>query len=144
MVTGRVDMGVIEVPTEQVVGTKSAGRRSAFASDFMPLLDMDTEFAQKWMALCAAHLGDEGIRDPIRCYEYMGRFYVQEGNKRVSVLKSYGAPTIPAYVIRMIPVWTEDPAVAAYYDFMQAFPKTKLYRTRFTQEIGRASCRERV
>ena len=45
MVTGRVDMGVIEVPTEQVVGTKSAGRRSAFASDFMPLLDMDTEFA---------------------------------------------------------------------------------------------------
>ena len=33
----------------------------------------------------------------------------------------------------MIPVWTEDPAVAAYYDFMQSFPKTKLYRTRFTR-----------
>ena len=46
---------------------------------------------------------------------------------------SYDAPTIPAYVIRMLPVWTEDPAVAAYYDFMQSFPKTKLYRTRFTR-----------
>ena len=57
MVTGRVDMGVIEVPTEQIVGTKSAGRRSAFASDFMPLLDLDTEFAQKWMLRIAATHG---------------------------------------------------------------------------------------
>ena len=127
MVTGRVDMGVIEVPTEQIVGTKSAGRRSAFASDFMPLLDLDTEFAQKWMSLCAAHLGDEGIRDPIRCYEYMGRFYVQEGNKRVSVLKSYGAPTIPGYVIRVVPAWSDDPAIRAYYDFMASYRMTGLY-----------------
>ena len=34
-------------------------------------------------------------RQPIRCYEYMGRFYVQEGNKRVSVFKSFGSPTVP-------------------------------------------------
>ena len=133
MVTGRVDMGVIEVPTEQIVGTKSAGRRSAFASDFMPLLDLDTEFAQKWMSLCAAHLGDEGIRDPIRCYEYMGRFYVQEGNKRVSFLKSYGAPTIPGYVIRVVPAWSDDPAIRAYYDFMASYRMTGLYRVHFSR-----------
>ena len=80
MVAGRADMGVIEIPTEQITGTKTAGRRSAFAADFMPLLGEDSEFAYKWIELCAAHLGDEGIRDPIRCYEYLGRFYVQEGN----------------------------------------------------------------
>ena len=68
-VAGQVEMGVIEIPTEQIVGTKTAGRRSAFASNFMPLLDSDSEFAFKWIDLCAAHLGDEGIRDPIRCYE---------------------------------------------------------------------------
>ena len=133
MVAGQTELGVIEIPAGQIVGTKTAGRRSAFSADFMPLLDADTEFAGKWMSLCEAHLGDEGIRDPIRCYEYFGRFYVQEGNKRVSVLRSYGAPTIPAYVIRMVPVWSEDPAVAAYYEFMQAFPKTGLYRTRFSR-----------
>ena len=133
MVAGQTELGVMEIPIDQIVGTKTAGRRSAFSADFLPLLDPDTEFAGKWISLCEAHLGDEGIRDPIRCYEYFGRFYVQEGNKRVSVLRSYGAPTIPAYVIRMIPVWTEDPAVAAYYEFMQSFPKTKLYRTRFTR-----------
>ena len=133
MVAGQTELGVMEIPIDQIVGTKTAGRRSAFSADFLPLLDPDTEFAGKWVSLCEAHLGDEGIRDPIRCYEYFGRFYVQEGNKRVSVLRSYGAPTIPAYVIRMVPVWTEDPAAAAYYDFMQSFPKTKLYRTRFTR-----------
>ena len=49
MVAGRVDMGVIEIPTEQIIGTKGAGRRSAFASNFMPLLALDSEFACKWM-----------------------------------------------------------------------------------------------
>jgi len=133
MVAGRVDLGIIEIPTEQIVGTKTAGRRTAFAANFMPLLDPDTEFAAKWMDLCAAHLGDEGIRDPIRCYEYLGRFYVQEGNKRVSVLKSYGAPTIPGYVIRVVPVWSDDPAIRAYYDFMASYQLSGLYRVYFSR-----------
>lgn len=61
----------------------------------MPLLDEDTEFAQKWNALCDAHLS-VGIRDPIKAYEYMNKFYVEEGNKRVSVMKYYEAMSIPA------------------------------------------------
>ena len=133
MVAGRADMGVLEIPTEQIIGTKTAGRRSAFSSNFMPLLAPDTEFATKWMDLCAAHLGDEGIRDPIRCYEYLGRFYVQEGNKRVSVLKSYKAATIPSYVIRIIPNWSEDVAIRAYYDFMASYQLTGLYRVYFSR-----------
>ena len=35
LVAGRVDMGVLEIPTEQIVGTKTTGRRSAFAANFM-------------------------------------------------------------------------------------------------------------
>ncbi|MCI9445506.1 MAG: BMP family ABC transporter substrate-binding protein [Oscillospiraceae bacterium] len=132
-VAGQVEMGIIEIPTEQIVGTKTAGRRSAFAANFMPLLDLDSEFSTKWISLCADHLGDEGIRDPIRCFEYLGRFYVQEGNKRVSVLKSYDAPTIPGYVIRMIPKWNDDPAVQAYYDFMASYQLTGLYRVYFSR-----------
>ncbi len=101
-----LDLGLIEIPINQIVGTKSAGRKSAFASSFMPLLPIDTEFGVKWVKLCQAHLGTDGIRDPIKCYEYLGRFYVEEGNKRVSVLKSYGAATIPGQVTRMVPVET--------------------------------------
>ncbi len=133
MIAGRVDLGVIEIPTEQIMGTKTVGRRVAFAANFMPLLAANTEFAAKWMELCEAHLGDEGIRDPIRCYEYLGRFYVQEGNKRVSVLKSYEAPTIPGYVVRLIPVYSEDPAVQIYYEFLHFYELARLYRVNFTQ-----------
>ena len=60
-VAGQVEMGIIEIPTEQIVGTKTAGRRSAFAANFMPLLDLDSEFSTKWISLCADHLGDEEI-----------------------------------------------------------------------------------
>ncbi len=133
VVAGQVDLGVIEIPMDQITGTKTEGRRTAFAANFMPLMEPDSEFAFKWINLCSDHLGDEGIRDPIRCYEYLGRFYIQEGNKRVSVLKSYGAPTIPGYVIRMIPPWSEDPEVQAYYDFMRSYRMTGLYRVAFSQ-----------
>ena len=133
MLAGRVELGVLEIPTEQIVGTKTRGRRLAFADNFMPLMEPDSEFAHKWMELCAAHLGDEGIREPIRCYEYMGRFYVQEGNKRVSVLKSYDAPTVPGYVIRLVPAWSEEPAIRAYYEFMESYQLAGLYRLRFTR-----------
>ena len=83
MTAGQVELGLAEIPLDQIVGTKTEGRRTSFSADFMPLLDVDTEFATKWIDLCEAHLGDEGIRDPVICYEYLGRFYVQEGNKRV-------------------------------------------------------------
>ena len=133
MIAGRVDLGVIEIPTEKIVGTKTSGRKNAFSANFMPLLPEDTEFALKWIDLCVAHLSDEGIRDPIRCYEYLGRFYVQEGNKRVSVLKSYEASTIPGYVIRILPVYSEEPKVQRYYEFLQFYQLTRLYRVNFSQ-----------
>lgn len=130
---GQVELGVIEIPADQIIGTKTRGRRAAFAANFMPLMEPDSEFAAKWVDLCQAHLGEQGIRDPVLCYEYLGWFYVQEGNKRVSVLKSYQAPTVPGYVIRIIPPWSEDPEIQAYYDFMQSYQLTKLYQVRFTR-----------
>ena len=133
MVAGRVEMGLVNIPSEQIVGVKSVGRRTALAGNFMPLLGTDSEFASKWITLCDAHLSDEGIRDPVKCCEYMGRFYVQEGNKRVSVLKSYGAPTIPGMVTRIIPEYSEDPAVQIYYEFMHFYRLAGLYQLNFTR-----------
>ena len=133
MIVGQVDLGVIEIPIEQIVGTKTVGRTNAFASDFMPLLPENSEFSVKWRRLCAAHLGDEGIRDPIRCYEYLGRFYVQEGNKRVSVMKYFGASSIPGYVIRLLPNYSQAEEIQRYYDFIHYYPLTRLYQVMFTQ-----------
>ena len=80
-----IRLGVIQIPAEFIVGTKTRARTNSFARNFMPLLPEHSEFAVKWQALCSSHLS-EGIRDPIKVYEYMNRYYVEEGNKRVSVL----------------------------------------------------------
>ena len=128
-----VDVGLVEIPTERIVGTKSAGRITAFSPSFYPLLEPGTEFASKWVELCAAHLGPEGIRDPILCYEYLGDFYVQEGNKRVSVLRSFGAPRITGTVRRVMPAPSDSPRVQAYLEFLEFYKEARLYEPRFTQ-----------
>ena len=73
----RRNLGILEVPSDLFEGTRTLGRRNAFAAGFLPLLSVDTEFAQKWISLCADHLGETGIHDPVKCYEYLGRFYVE-------------------------------------------------------------------
>ena len=126
-----VDVGFVEIPAERIVGTKSAGRITAFTPTFKPLLDPKSEFAMKWISLCAAHLGDTGITDPISCYEYLGNFYVQEGNKRVSVLRCFDAPRIPGNVRRILPPMSDEPRIRAYYEFLDFFKGAKLYCVQF-------------
>ena len=132
-VAGRIELGVMNIPTDRIVGTVSAGRRSVFSRDFMPLPEMNTEFGAKWTALCEAHLSDEGIRDPIRCYEYFGDFYVQEGNKRLSVMRYFDAPSIPASVMRIVPAYADDPDTRLYYEFLEFYHLSRTYAFRFTK-----------
>ena len=124
-------VGVVEIPVERIVGTRTEGRTSAFSASFLPLLDQNSEFAQKWIRLCAEHLSDTGIRDPIDCFEYLGDFYVQEGNKRLSVLKYFGAPTIAANVRRILPAPGDDPRLQAYAEFLEFYKCTGLYAVQF-------------
>ena len=97
-----VSLGLVQIPLAQVVGTKTAGRSNSFSSNFMPILDPNSEFASKWMTLSTAQQ-EEGITDPIIAYEYMNKFYVLEGNKRVSVLKYYDAVSVMGQVTRILP-----------------------------------------
>ena len=127
------DIGVVEIPAERIVGVKSAGRIAAFTASFLPLLDENTEFGMKWAALCEAHLGDAGIQEPIVCFEYLGNFYVQEGNKRTSVLRYFGSPRIPGHVQRIVPPLSDDPRIKAYHEFIDFHRNTKIYNVQFTQ-----------
>ena len=125
------DVGLVEIPADRIIGTKSAGRITAFTASFLPLLSPNSEFSLKWVNLCAAHLGDTGIRDPIVCYEYLGNFYVQEGNKRVSVLRYFDAARIPGTVKRIVPALSDDPRIKAYYEFLEFYKTSKLYTVQF-------------
>lgn len=125
-ITSEMDLGVVDIPLQKVAGTHSHSRALSFAANFMPLLKKNTEFGQKWMELCNAHM-TEGIRDPIKVYEYMNWFYVVEGNKRVSVLKYFDAYSIPGKVSRLIPARNEqDQDVCIYYEFLEFYKYTKI------------------
>ena len=134
-IRGEVPLGLIDIPTELIVGTKTRARTTSFAPNFMPILDEFSEFAVKWKSLCDAHLR-EGIRDPIVAYEYMNKYYVLEGNKRVSVLKYFDAASIPGYVTRIIPAWKDTKEVRIYYEFLDFYNATNINYLTFSQEGG--------
>jgi len=113
-----IRLGVLQIPVWFIVGTKTAGRLNAFAANFLPLLDEGTEFADKWEALYRSHIS-EGIREPIKVYEYLNRYYVEEGNKRVSVLKYCGAYSVPASVTRIMPERSDSEEIQLYYEYLE-------------------------
>jgi len=119
-IVSEVSLGLMDVPLEKIVGTKTAGRTEAFSNNFMPLLGEKTEFGAKWAFLYDHQISD-GIRDPILVYEFMNRYYVQEGNKRVSVLKYLNAYSITASVIRLIPRRSDELNNKLYYEFLDFY-----------------------
>ena len=125
-------LGLVEIPADSIVGTKTSGRHTAFAPNFMPLLEADTEFAAKWSNLCDAHL-EEGIHTPIIAFEFMNQFYVQEGNKRVSVLKYYGAVKIAGTVTRLIPERNDSLENRIYYEFLDFYRLSRVNDVHFTR-----------
>lgn len=120
-----IPLGLVQIPMERVVGTKTGGRSNAFAGNFMPILRENTEFAMKWAHLSDSH-AKEGIHDPIKAYEYMNEFYVEEGNKRVSVLKFYDAVSVMGEVMRILPPRTGEKNNKIYYEFIDFYELSKI------------------
>lgn len=136
MVTGidhlnEIPLGIAEIPLDMVVGTRTTGRQNAFAANFMPLMGEETEFAFKWDKLYEAQT-NEGIRDPLKLYEFMNRFYVEEGNKRVSVLNYVGAVSVFADVIRIMPPKTDSEQSRTYYEYLKFYNVTRSFEIVFS------------
>ena len=64
----------------------------------------------------------------------MNQFYIVEGNKRVSVLKYFGAPTITGHVIRILPPKSNDKETRLYYEFVDFYRFSQINYLRFTKE----------
>ena len=131
-VQAQEELGLVDIPLGQIVGTKTQGRQNAFARNFMPLMKEKSEFAMKWSNLFSYQM-EEGVSDPIIAYEYMNQFYVLEGNKRVSVLKYLNAFSIEGYVTRIIPAWSPDPHVRILYEYMDFYRRTQINYIYFTK-----------
>ncbi|OPJ61645.1 BMP family ABC transporter substrate-binding protein [Clostridium oryzae] len=132
-IVSEVDLGIVEIPLKQIIGTYSHLRSLSLAKNFMPLLSEDTEFGGKWINLCKAHL-NEGIKHSIKIYEYLNWYYVQEGNKRVSVLKYFDAYSITGTVTRFIPKKDKnDYDICLYYEFLKFNKITNLFSIYFSK-----------
>ncbi len=126
-------LGLVQIPTDQIVGTKTNGRSNSFAGNFMPIMGEWTEFASKWANLSTSHV-EEGIREPIKAYEYMNKFYVLEGNKRVSVMKYFGVVSVPGTVTRIVPKRTNDKENRIYFEFLDFYQAAPINYIWFSQE----------
>lgn len=130
---GEVPIGVVEIDMALIAGTRTQGRQNSFSRGFMPLLEETSEFAAKWSALIDSQR-EEGLRDPIIVYEYMQRFYVQEGNKRVSVMRYLEMPTITASVTRMLPMPSDSKESRIYQEFLRFYRVCPIYGITFSEE----------
>ena len=130
-----IPVGTFNIPISLIVGTVTTGRQDSFARNFMPLLAPDTEFGTKWISLME-YQTEHGISDAIKVIEFMGKFYVLEGNKRVSVMRYLGQSVMLATVTRIMPPQADedDKEVRIYNEFLKFFKCTNLYSITFTEE----------
>lgn len=135
-IVSEVDLGVIDIPLRKVRGTYTYLRSISFARNYMPLMEMDSEFAAKWQNVCDIQV-NEGLRDPIKVYEYLNWFYIIEGNKRVSVLKYLDVFSYQGKVTRLIPKYDENNKdIRIYYEFMDFNKKTGINEIWMSNEKG--------
>ena len=127
-----IHVGLTELPLRRIIGNKESGRNSAFANNFMPLLEDGSEFGTKWSNLYDSFL-KEGIRDAIKVYEYMNDYYVQEGNKRVSVARFGDMEFILADVYRILPKPSESREYKVYAEYLDFYISTKNIYIVFTE-----------
>lgn len=135
MISYRRDLGVIDIPTTLIVGVAEATEKSAlYTKDFFPVSDPNSEFADQWRDIYLQYSSGNCLLGHILCYEYLGKFYVVDGMKRVSVVKFSKTPTIKSQVVRIMPIRTDAKAIRRYYDFLYQFRLTKMYQLQFTQD----------
>lgn len=131
----QVSLGLTQIALDQIEGTATKGRTAAFAQGFLPLLEPGSEFSAKWSQLYDGVV-EYGLRQPIVALEYYNKFYVVEGNKRVSVMKRLDAVMIEANVTRVMPEQEDSERYRVYQEFLGFYNDTKINGVHFSREGG--------
>lgn len=135
MISYRLDLGVMEIPTTLIIGVAEDSEKSAlYTKEFLPISAPKSEFADQWRDIYLRHSSGNGMTGYVHCYEYLGKFFVLDGLKRVSVAKLSKASTIRSKVVRIMPIRTDVKSVQLYFDFLFQFQLTRMYQLQFTQE----------
>ncbi|MEM6431741.1 MAG: hypothetical protein AAF708_21070 [Deinococcota bacterium] len=83
---------LVDVRLADIIG--SVGRANEYTTQFLPRHAHDEE---RWARVRIAVTSDRGV-PPLELLEVNGKYYVEDGHHRVSVLKALGASYTTAYV----------------------------------------------
>ena len=134
LVSNRVDLGELAIPVNLIVGVaKTSDQVYHYTSEFLPIPAPNSKFAEHWMRIYEVFYLHEVNSNVIKCYEYLGKFYVADGLKRVSVAKFLSVSTMRAQVVRILPIRTDTREAQQYFDFLFQYRLTHLYQLQFTQ-----------
>ena len=131
-IISKAELGTIEIPVDSIVGTADFDESNLYSPGFYPIASVSGPFASEWCQLYLDYLTDKGWDNPIRCIEFLGQFYVQDGKKRVSILKANGATVTNAIVTRMVPALSQEKDIVNYYKFLENYEKSGLYQVALT------------
>ena len=135
MISDKLDMGILDVPTNMIVGSACCTECNAlYTKELLPLSHPNSAYAELWRKLYTDLANEEKFNKEIKCVEYLGKFYVIDGMKRASVAKFSDVPTVKSRVIRVMPIKNGSTEVAQYYDFLFDYQMTHLYQLQFTQK----------
>ena len=124
------ELGIMEIPVSKIVGIASICGKESYAGNFLPIASPKSSYAEAWCNIYLKYLNDVEIA-PILCYEYLGKFYVIDGKKRVSVMKCNNIPLLRAKVMRIYPVDKESPEAIRYSEFLKTYETTGMYQIDF-------------
>jgi hypothetical protein len=99
----KIRLGRTVVAVEKIVG--SVGRSEDFDEEFLPIR---RSLEERWKRVdLAFHRGVE--LPPVVLYRLGERYFVLDGNHRVSVARYHGTPTLEAFVTEFRPGIANDP-----------------------------------
>jgi hypothetical protein len=109
--TNRRYLGTVDVPVEKTVGT--VDRAADFDRVFRPL---SARLRDRWVSVYLRAGG--GDWPPARLYQTGKRYFVEDGQNRVSAARTLGWPTIRAEVWKqgLGPSWKGEPVRSADFD----------------------------
>jgi len=99
----RVSLGSQEVELFRIVG--SVGRCREFDQDFLPI---KRSLETRWKSVARALLEGK-ILPSVKLYKVGERYFVEDGNHRVSVARYQGMPMIDAEVTELLPADVRTP-----------------------------------
>lgn len=122
--TNPYDTGETAVTLEAVAGNREILRTVDLGSIRIPV---------NQIAGVAAKGEGSGAAGQLRCYEYLGKFYVCGDKGQIALLKNSGAVQATASVVRLVPAYSEEKEIRNYYEFLTYYPLLEMYQIQFTQ-----------